>query len=160
MANVAVFGQPAQAVAQPAVAVAVAAAPVPVIEDKITIIEGESKSCFFVCGVSKGSPLRKKIKAMGGVRNARMQGYKFAARDLDAVCGSLGVEKNVNLVDPRQTIQLEFTQKVQWPGDMAIAEQRLTAVGLTKKTGKGNVWVGDLSQAGTFLQAFGITQLK
>jgi hypothetical protein len=149
-----VFGQPA--VAAPAAAVAQA----PVVEDKITIVEGDSKTCFFVCGLSKGSPLKKTIKAMGGIRNARVQGYKFPARDLDLVCSKLGVEKNVNLVDPRQTIQLEFNQKVQWPGDMAEAEKRLTAVGLTKKAGNGNVWVGDLSQAGTFLQAFGISQSK
>lgn len=154
MANVAAFAQ----VPVPVAPQVDGAAQVPVVEDKITIVEGDSKSCFFVCGISKGSPLRKKIKAMGGVRNARMQGYRFAARDLDAVCSALGVEKNVNLVDPRQTIQLEFNQKVQWPGDMAEAEKRLTAVGLTKKPGKGNVWTGDLSQAGTFLQAFGITR--
>lgn len=161
MANIGVFGQPAvaQPLGVPQQAVG-AEQPAKTKVEEVRIEQSESNTCFFVMGTVKGSELRKKVMELGGARNQRVKGYKFPARDLERVCTALGCEKNVNLIDPRQTIQVEFTQKLQWSGDMAEAEARLSALGLTKKSGKTNVWVGDLAQAAQFSHAFGVTERK
>lgn len=123
---------------------------------EISIIEASSGASFFVTGVKKNEALKDQLKKMGGHYNAHARGYNFPARDLDRVCKELGVSKSINLVDPRSIIEVEFTQKFQWKGDMAQAEAKLKEIGLTKKSGRNNSWSGDLSRAGVFLNAFGI----
>jgi len=132
-----------------------AAAPAPV--DNIVIAPTESGMSFIVTGLAKGSPLKAKIKALGGARNARVKGYVFPARDLNRVCNELGVAQGVNLVDPRQTIEVVFTDKVQWNGPMENADALLKGLGMTKKNGKGNVWVGDLAMSQRFAAAMNVT---
>lgn len=128
--------------------------------DDIEITQSESGSVFFV-HAGKNDALKKKLKEIGGVFNSHKRGYRFFTRDLEAVLSALkefGItsERPLNLVDPRTLIEVTFTQQFQWGGDMKIAEERLTQIGLTKQGGRGNLWNGDLSKAGVFLQAFGI----
>ena len=106
-------------------------------------------------GVKGNKEAKQKLVELGGHYNEHMRGYRFNSRDLDKVRDALQLEGNIDLIDPRRVIQVEFTQKFQWDGDLAMAEQKLKGTGLVKKVGaKGNCWAGDLSKASEFLRVF------
>jgi hypothetical protein len=121
--------------------------------ETIQIVSSSTGTSFFVVGVQKNEPVKSLLKELGGHHNAHMRGYKFAARDIDKVRAALKLDGGQGLIDPRKVIEVEFTQKFQWPGDMEQAEKKLIELGL-KKSGRANAWTGDLSRAGPFLAAF------
>lgn len=156
-------GQPlvAQPASQPAAAVA------NVVEESkplsIKIEPGTSSMCFFVVATGGTEDARKELKktlkkTLGGHYNARMKGYRFASNKLAEVCTALQVDQSVDLVDPRKQVEVQFTQKLQWQGDMSIIEQKMKEIGMTKKGAKNtNVYVGDLSLSAKFLQMFNVS---
>ncbi len=115
-----------------------------------------SGASFFVLGVKGNDEIKKKLKEMGGKHNGHVRGWVFPSRKLADVCEALGLENNVDLVDPRKIITVHFVQKLQWPGEMSVAEAKMKELGMAKKTGKGNEFTGDLTQALAFLKAFNI----
>jgi hypothetical protein len=121
---------------------------------KLEIIPSSTGESFFVVGASGNDELKKRIKSLGGHYNHRVRGWKFHVSKQTEVCTALGMASNVDLVDPRKVVTVEFTQKLQWPGDMTVIEQKMKDLGLTKKAGKTNTYVGDLSKAPGFLQSF------
>jgi|SRR5579885_1736345 len=123
---------------------------------KLEIVLGDTGQCFFVIGAYGNADLKKKLKELGGHNNSHSKGYKFPARKMEEVCTALGLQPNVNLVDPRKVVTVTFEQKFQWPGDMALLEQKMKDIGLQKKK-KDNVYTGDLSKANAFLQVFNIS---
>lgn len=134
-----------------------APAPAPVEEpQKIEIEPTSSGASFFVKGVSGNEELKQKLKDIGGVYNTHSRGYLFKARDEAAVYQVLGLVKNLTLSDPGKMIEVQFTQKFQWNGDMRVAEEQLKAIGMVK-AGRGNVWSGDLAKASVFAKTFSST---
>jgi len=122
---------------------------------KLEIVPSSTGQSFFVKGAYGNEIIKKKLKELGGHHNAHEKGWKFPTRKMAEVCAALGLEPNVDLVDPRKVVNVQFNQKFQWPGDMSILEQKMKEAGLEK--GKGNVYTGDLSKANTFLHLFNIS---
>jgi hypothetical protein len=144
------YGQP-QAAVQPILGQA--AAP----KSEIRIVASDTGTAFFVTGVHGNEDVKKVLKELGGAHNSHMGGYMFAGRHLKKVCEALGLQSNINVIDPAKLIHIEFTQTLQWPGNMADAEAMLKQCQLTKKSGGKNAWTGDLSKLRQFEQVFNIT---
>lgn len=121
---------------------------------KLEIIPTSTGESFVVVGASGNDEIKKKIKSLGGHYNHRMKGWVFNVSKQADVCRELGMVPNADLIDPSKVITVEFSQRVQWQGDMAVVEQKMKDLGLTKKSGKGNVYTGDLSKAPAFLKSF------
>jgi hypothetical protein len=135
-------GQPAPGAVQPAA--------------KLEIVPSSTARSFFVKGAYGNDDLKKKLKELGGHHNAHEKGWKFPTRKMAEVCAALDLQPNVDLVDPRKVVVVEFTQQFQWPGDMSILEQKMKEVGLEKRS-KGNVYTGDLNKANAFLRVFNVS---
>jgi len=145
---------------------AVAAQPA---EDKPLSIKfepGTGGACFFVVATGGSEEVRKELKktlkkTLNGHYNSHMKGYRFPAGKMTEVCAALQVNPNMNLIDPRKLVEVQFTQRVQWQGEMSIVEQKMKEIGLTKKGQKNsNVYVGDLSLAPKFLQVFNVSSTQ
>lgn len=121
---------------------------------KLEILPTSTGESFVLVGASGNDEIKKKIKALGGHYNGRMKGWIFPAGKQDVVCKELGMHSNTDLIDPRKLITVEFSQRLQWPADMAVLEQKMKDLGLVKKSGKGNVYTGDLSKVAGFLKSF------
>lgn len=130
----------------------------PAVEEnpvELRIEAGSSGACFFVLGVNGNEDVKKKLKDLGGCFNSRMRGYKFATKQIETVCKAFDLEEtNIKLRDPRQMITIQLQSEVHWDNDMSVAEQKLKEIGLKKKSGKGNVWQGDLNKAEKFFAMF------
>lgn len=124
---------------------------------QVTIESSSTGVSFIVRGV-EDEEMKKKLREMGGHWNTRVRGYMVPANKLDQVCGMVGLEKDIELTDPRKLITVQFTQSFKWSGEMTVAEQKLKQAGLQKKTGKGNVWTGDLTLVNNFFAQFAVTE--
>lgn len=156
-----------QATAQPQApsffAAAPQAQPAPVKFDltDVAIEEASSGAAFFITGTSNNEPLKEALKKLGGAWNSRMKGYKFSPDMLTKVKETIGLASNIKLVDPNLSVTVHFIQTFQvGEGQMPSTEEGLKKLGLKKKQGNGNEWVGDLAQAGPFLQASSISVQK
>ncbi len=160
-----------QAVAQPSAlfanaaaasgALPAAAAPAAYNLEHVRIESASSGAAFFVTGTSNNEPLKECLKKLGGAWNSRMKGYKFDPDMLGTVTKTIGLTSDINLVDPRLTVVVHFTQSFQIKeGQMASTEEGLKNLGLNKKQGGANEWTGPLNLAGPFLQASQITASK
>ena len=137
------------------------AAPAAYDIEHVRIESASSGASFFVTGTSNNEPLKECLKKLGGAWNARMKGYKFDPDMLGKVSKTIGLTSDINLVDPRNTVVVHFTQSFQvGEGQMAATEEGLKKLGLIKKQSGGNEWTGPLNLAGPFLQASSITQSK
>lgn len=141
--------------------VAASAGPVGYNLEHVRIESASSGAAFFVTGTSNNEPLKECLKKLGGAWNSRMKGYKFDPDMLGTVCKTIGLTSDINLVDPRNTVIVHFTQSFQVAeGQMPSTEEGLKKLGLNKKQGGGNEWTGPLNLASPFLQASNITQSK
>lgn len=140
------------AAAQPPDPTAQPPAPVAGLQ-QIQIEPSSSGASFFVLGATGNEEVKKMLKDLGGAYNSHKRGYLFQSRDHTKVCEALGQQPNFNLVDPRKQINVQFTGKYQWNGDMSQAEELLKSIGMTK-SGRGNDWTGDLTQVAQFNKIF------
>ena len=126
-----------------------------VAKSEVRIVKAETGTCFFVMGIHGDEELKKIVRdELKGVYNHKKQGYKFPARDYDRVAQRLGLTITGGLIDPAKLIEVTFTQKFQYNGDMVQAEQFLKSIGLTKQAKSANSWTGDVSVAPKFIQVF------
>lgn len=124
----------------------------------IQIVPSSSGTSFIIKGVKGNKELKKTIISLGGSRNSRGGGgYIFPARDLQRVCEALGLQSGVNLVDPRKTVEVTFTEKLQWAGDMASLEAYFKSIGMVKENGKMNSWHGNMAQAAAFAKVSNVS---
>ena len=146
-----------QQIAPQAGAPKAANAPAALDVSKVAIESTQSKTSFKVTGTAGNDELKKVLTELGGAYNSRVKGYIFQADRYDEVCKRLGINGDINLVDSRKTVTVDFTQSFQWNGDMEEVNDSLKRLGLRKKQGTGNSWQGELSQAANFLAAFNMS---
>jgi hypothetical protein len=130
---------------------------------EISIIQAETGTAFFIRFTGTGyDDLKAKVKEIGGTYNGRVRAWKFPVsqqEEVNALLAEYGAaHQSLHMVDPNKIITVEFTQRFQWPGDMAQAEERLKQLGMVRKAGPKQIWTADLSKATPFLNAFGISQ--